>query len=264
MEKRTLKQVLTVAATAGCLLGGAMGASAHDTWAVLKNYTPAKTEAPVVEVVSSHLFTVPAKDLVKVDKVKELFFLAPDGSETPAIPMGNEAFHAKHVLGTLGTYVAVVISPPGFSSKTTDGYKQGKTKKDLNNVVSCSYSEKFSKALFDVGHPGGAVFSRMFGHSLEIIPLQDPSGMKKGEILSIKVLFQGKPFRTTVSGTYAGFSDDPGTFAYTTSTNKDGIAKIRLIHNGAWLLLVKEKADYPDKTVCDAKSYSAALTFHIK
>jgi len=265
MKKSALKHVLTVAATAGCLLGGTSNLLAHDTWAVMKNYNLGKTEAPVVDVVSSHVFTIPARDLVSTDRVEKVFFLAPDGSKTPAVPLGKEAFHAKHALKTSGTHVAVVITPPGFSSKTTDGYKQGKTKKDLNNVVSCSYSQKFSKALFTVGTPGGEAFSRTLGHSLEIIPLQDPARMKKDEVLPVKVLFQGKPLPSVnVSGVYAGFTDDPGTFAYSTSTNKEGIAKIKLIHNGPWLVLVKQKEAYPDTAVCDAKSYSSALTFNVR
>jgi uncharacterized GH25 family protein len=265
MKKSTLKYVVMILATAACSTVGATTALAHDTWAVMKDYTLAKPGTPVLGVVSSHLFSFPAKDFVTTDKVEKVFFIAPDGSETVAIPTGKDAFQSKQALKASGTNLAVAVSQPGFASKTTEGYKQGKTKKELKDVISCSYSEKFSKALFTVGAPGGDAFSRTLGHSLEIIPLQDPAGMKVGDVVSIKVLFQGKTLlSTTVSGVYAGFSEDPGTFAYSTSTNKEGIAKIKLIHDGTWLLLVKQKSDYPDTTVCDSKSFSAALTFNVR
>ena len=264
MKKSILKHFVMILAMAACSSVGAATAVAHDTWAVMEDYTLAKQGTVALGVVSSHLFSIPGRDFVTPDKVEKAFFLAPDGAETAALPIEKNAFQSKQALKTSGTHLAVAVSKPGFSSKTTEGYKQGKTKKDLNNVVSCSYSEKFSKALFSVGTPGGDVFSRTLGHSLEIIPLKDPSGMKTGEVLSVKVLFQGKPLSTTVSGTYTGFSEDPGTFAYATSTNKEGIAKIKLIHDGTWLLLVKQKLDYPDTTVCDTKSFSSALTFNVR
>jgi len=42
------------------------------------------------------------------------------------------------------------------------------------------------------------------------------------------------------------------------------VAKIKLINKGAWLLLVKQTADYPDKSVADKLSYSSALSFKVK
>jgi uncharacterized GH25 family protein len=265
MKKQTLIHAISVLFVVACSVMCATAALAHDTWAVMQEYTLSRPTEPVLGVVSSHLFTIPGKDYVAPDRVEKAFFLSPDGSESISASPAKEGFHARHALNTAGTYMAVVVSRPGFSSKTTEGYRQGKTKKDLKDVVSCSYSEKFSKALFTVGKTGGAAFSKPLGHSLEIVPLQDPSAMKVGEVMSVRVLFQGKPLpSTTVSGVYAGFSDDPGTFAYSTNTNKEGVARIKLIHNGPWLLLVKQKNAYPDTTVCDAKSYSSSLTFNVR
>lgn len=266
MKTHAWKYAVMILASVACSSFGATIALAHDTWAVMKDYTLAKPATPALNVVSSHLFSFPAtKDLVTTEKAGNVFFLTPDGAEVKAVPTGKNIFQAGHAIKSPGTSLAVAVAPAGFSTKTTDGYKQGKTRKDLDNVVSCSFSEKFSKALFTVGHPGGNAFSRTLGHAIEIIPQQDPAGMNVGDIMTVKVLFQGKPLPSTnISGVYAGFSDDPGTFAYSTNTNKEGIAKIKLIHSGPWLLLVKQKSDYPDKTVCDTKSYSAALTFNVR
>lgn len=265
MKKQTLKRVIPIFAAIACSTVGATAVLAHDTWAVMKDYTLARSSTPVLGVVSSHLFTIPGREFVTPDRVEKAFFLSPDGSGTTAASPETDGFHASHALKTSGTHMAVAVSRPGFSSKTTEGYRQGKNKKDLKNVVSCSYSEKFSKALFTVGSAGGNAYSRALGHSLEIVPLQDPSGMKVGDVMSVRVLFRGKPLpATTVTGVYAGFSDDPGTYAYSTSTNGEGIAKVKLIHNGPWLLLVKQKEAYPDTRVCDVRSYSSALTFNVR
>lgn len=265
MKKQTLKTTSAILAAVACMCGGASAALAHDTWAVMKDYTLAKQALPALNVVSSHLFSFPAHDSVATEKAGKVFFLAPDGTEIKAVTAGKDTFQAAHAVKPPGTSMAVAAAPAGFSTKTTEGYKQGKTKKDVSDALTCSYSEKFSKALFTVGASGGNAFSRTLGHTLEIVPQQDPSGMKVGDVMTVKVLFRGAPLPSTnVSGVYAGFSDDPGTFAYSTATNKEGIARIKLIHGGPWLLLVKQKEAYPDTTVCDVKSYSSALTFNVR
>ena len=74
--------------------------------------------------------------------------------------------------------------------------------------------------------------------------------MKKGDELPVKVLLEGKPARTIVFGTYAGFSPEANTFAYTTATDKEGVANIRLLSNGPWASVAKQgDMAYPDATV---------------
>jgi hypothetical protein len=92
-----------------------------------------------------------------------------------------------------------------------------------------------------------------------------PTTLKAGSMLDVKVFFDGKPAASTVVfGTYAGFSDIPGTFAYTTSTNKEGIAQIKLIKSGAWLLMSKREQGYKDPAVCDKQALAGSMTFQVK
>jgi uncharacterized GH25 family protein len=100
---------------------------------------------------------------------------------------------------------------------------------------------------------------------MEIVPVQDPSTLKVGSMLEVKVLFEGNPAKSTVVyGTYAGFSDVPGTFAYTTSTDKEGIAKIKILKKGVWLLVAKREDPYKDLAVCDKQAYSGSITFQVR
>jgi uncharacterized GH25 family protein len=239
-------------------------AFAHDTWLLMKDYVVKPSVQPALLPISSHVFTVPGKDFIPQDKVTSATLTGPDGVERQATPAGSDGYQSSTPLETKGSYLAVVKQQAGFYSKTPDGGVT-KNKKDAPGAVDCRYSEKHAKALFTVGAPGGDVHAKTLGLPMELVPLQNPATLKVGALLDVKVLFDGKPAASTVVfGTYAGFSDMSGTFAYTTSTDKEGIAKIKLIKSGTWLLLAKREQSYKDPTVCDKQTFAGSLTFQVK
>jgi uncharacterized GH25 family protein len=237
---------------------------AHDTWITMDSYTMEKSKPAQFTVANAHKFVIPGEGALAVDEVEKAFLAGPDTKEINVVTDQKERFRSSVPLEREGSYMAVIKKRGGFSSKTVDGFKKGKNKKDVKDVIECSYSEKYAKAIFSVGTPGGDGYSKTLGHGMEIIPLKDPAGLKKGDELPVKVLILGKPARTNIFGTYAGFSEESNTFAYTTATDKEGTAKIKIIKEGVWLLVAKQDFAYPDATVCDKQSYAATLTFKTK
>jgi hypothetical protein len=53
--------------------------------------------------------------------------------------------------------------------------------------------QKSPKVLIQVGEGGGGDCSRALGFPLEIVPLRNPFLVKIGDMLAVRVLFQGKP-----------------------------------------------------------------------
>lgn len=239
-------------------------ASAHDTWITMQSYTVEKSKQASYTVANAHKLVIPDDKPLSCDQIETAFILAPDGKETACVTEGTDIFKSAAPVKTSGTYLAVAKKKGGFSSKTPDGYQRGKNKQDVKNVVECSYSEKYAKAVFAVGAASGNAYAKVFGHPLEIVPMQDPAGLKKGDALAVQVLAQGQPVRAIIYGTYEGFSPEANAFAYTTSTDKQGMAKIRMIGSGVWLLVVKQDSAYPDAAVCDKKTLAATLTFKVK
>lgn len=243
-----------------------MGAQAwsHDLWVTMEKYQIEKAAIPTMAIFSGHQFPSAASDYLAADRLAKAFILTPTGRKIPAAAKPNGTFGPPEPVTEKGTYLAVALPVGGFSTKTTDGYQRGKSKKEVSDAIECSYSKKCAKTIFSVGKPSGELFLKPMGQDMEIVPQKNPSMIKVGETLPVLILLEGKPVRTMVFGTYEGFSETPNTFAYTTRTNKEGIADIKMIHNGTWLLIVKQEEAYPDATECDKRTWAASLTFEVQ
>ncbi len=239
-------------------------ALAHDLWMTVDPYLMDKTGSPSLAIFSAHRFPAGSEDYLSADRLDRTFLVAPNGAEVTALAKADGTCSPQAALTETGTYLAVALPHGGFATKTTEGYQRGKTKKDVDNVIECKYSRKSAKAVFTVGSPGGQVFSKPLGHAMEIVPLKDPATLKTGQILPVKVLLEGKAARTYVYGTYAGFSESGDAFAYTTRTDKGGVAQIKMIHDGVWVLIAKLEEAYPDTAECDKQAWAASLTFEIR
>lgn len=83
--------------------------------------------------------------------------------------------------------------------------------------------------------------------------------------MAVKVLYEGRSLASVdVNATYAGFSDQPHTFAYSTKTDANGVAKIRIMEKGDWFVNVVHEVPYPDIEECEKYKYNYLLTFKIK
>lgn len=239
-------------------------ACAHDLWITMDADQLNNGGPGAAAVFSSHHFPAPAADYMAPERADKIFFITPGGRQVTARQTKDGTFEPQTSLKENGTYVAVAVPVNGFATKTPEGYQRGKSKKDVTSAIQCRFSQKFAKSVFTKGKGGGNAFSKPLGHAMEIIPMKDPASLKTGDILPIKVLLEGKPARTYIYGTYAGFSETANTFAYATRTDKEGIAKIKMIHDGDWLLIAKQEEGYPDAAECDLKSWAASLTFAIQ
>ncbi len=228
-------------------------AGAHDTLLLMDTYQAAANTTPGLKVYSTHHFLPEQKEIVGPDKLEEVFFITPSGKRA--------AQDAK--LTETGTTLCLAVPVNGFATKTPDGYQRGKNKKEVENPIFCSSSVKYTKAVFTVGQAGGDAYAKPLGQAMEIVPLKDPATLKTGDILPVQILKEGQPARTFVYGTYDGFTDEANTFGYTTKTDKEGVANIKLIHDGTWVLIAKVEEPYPDTSVCDMQRWAASLTFYV-
>ena len=237
-------------------------ASAHDLWLEVRNYTPEAGEDITLTLGYGHY--LPAREFMTHVDLEEIYMLDNKGKRIGLERYSDVEFRGKKPLKK-GTYLVVAEKKGGFFTKTTEGYKRGQSKKGLENVIECSYSRKYTKAIVNVERRGGKAFSEALGHELEIIPLENPGNLAEKDYLLVKVTLKGEPLSSNhVFATYSGFSTEKNTFAYATKTNKDGIAKIKILKSGVWLIATYYKGVYPDPEECDLYKLTSTLTFEVK
>ncbi len=63
---------------------------------------------------------------------------------------------------------------------------------DGKDSVTRRYA-KYAKALVQVGAGGTRAFARTAGHVIEFVPLRDPSSLRSGDTLELRLLYRGAP-----------------------------------------------------------------------
>lgn len=238
-------------------------ASAHDLWLQVRDFTPQVDEEITLTLGYGHY--LPAREFMPGQDIEEIYMLDPQGRKIGIKPYSDVEYKGETPLNHPGTYLLVAKKKGGFFTKTTEGNKKGHSKKGLENVIKCTYSEKYTKAIVNVEKAGGKNFCKTPGHDLEIIPLADPGNLSEGDYLPVKITFKSKALAyQPVYATYLGFSTEKAAFAYTTKTNKEGIAKIRIIKSGIWFMTTSCIRDYPQPEECDQYKFASTLTFEVK
>ncbi|MBC8433035.1 MAG: DUF4198 domain-containing protein [Desulfobacterales bacterium] len=261
--KRLRIPVLLAVVVGFCLGTTCQPACAHNLWLEVRDYTPQVGENISLRLAYDHYF--PTREFMDKENLEEIYVLDPEGNKITIKAHSDVEFKGDKPLKEEGTYVIVAEKKGGFFTKTTEGYQRGRTKKGLKNVIQCTYSAKHSKAIVNVGKAGGKTFSKILGHDLEIVPLADPGALAQGDYLPIKVMFKGQPLSSNhVFATHMGFSTEKNTFAYATKTDKKGVANIKMLQSGVWLITTSHTEHYPDPAECDQYKFSSTLTFEIR
>jgi len=212
----------------------------------------------------------PVDSFLAKEDLDEFSLISPDGKIEKLSPNEGGFLATAIKFSEPGGYIVSAVLKPGFYTMYIEDGKihhKSAPKTGLKGVIMSFYYEQYSKCLIDVGDASDASLSKPVGHRLEIIPLNNPYELHGcgGHFLNVKVLFDGRPASyCKVYATYSGFSTDDA-FACTTTTDSEGVAKIRLTHWGPWLIKTEMRLPPTDeiKNKCDEMYYTATLTFEI-
>jgi cobalt/nickel transport system permease protein len=170
---------------------------------------------------------------------------------------GKEVEVNKEKRGT-GIALKTVESPSlffveiddGYWSKTIYGWKNlPKTK--ASRVVESFRSFYYSKALLSWGE---AVQRPLSDARLDILPIENPFELKEGNLLPIRVLYQGKPI--------SDLEVEGGDHKKISTTDKEGVAKLK-ISKGHQVFSVNYKEPIKNDPDADSLRITSTLTFEV-
>lgn len=257
MIKNTVRLLLCLL----CLLIFPAGAMAHYASVTVDNYQPDPGEKITVTIGFGHAFPGDGKMRRAAYDYASLTIVDPDGNSIPVKiePFGDAGNLPIQIAFAKKGPHTLILSMKNFASKTTTGYKY-QPKNELANVLYSKWSETISKALISVGGDHRNPWNVGTKDRFQIVPLKNPEVIPTDGFMPVKVMFDGKPWRGLMHATYAGFSDKSDTFAYTTKPDKEGVAEIKMLKKGMWLLYAAHAYPYDNKAKADECSFKATLT----
>ena len=111
-------------------------ASAHDMWLNVRHYTFEAGKPAYLTIGYGHLFAGPGGEFMPQKYLDKLYMIGPDARELKVKPKNEVEYQSEKSLTKAGTYLVVASNKGGYSTKTTEGYKRGLSKKGLKNVIS--------------------------------------------------------------------------------------------------------------------------------
>lgn len=235
---------------------------AHYASVTVDNYHPDPGEEITIHIGFGHKFPADGEMRRAAYDSTILSIINPKGKVQiiKVVPNEEQGNHPIKVKLTQEGRHTIILSQKNFSTKTTRGYKY-QPKNELRDVLHSKWSETVSKAIVNVGSTENHFKPVPTKDRFQVTLMQNPLTVDKSDYLSVKVTFDNKPFKGKIVATYDGFSDIRDTFCYVTPTDKDGVAKIKLIEKGLWLIKTDHTCPYKDLDKADEYSFKATATF---
>ena len=204
------------------------------------------------------------------DKLYQLRVIAPSGPGETVPPTGrSQTLDGVPVLlmapietkGQSGTWIVTARYDNGYWVKTAHGYRNT-SKLEFPNVLESVHSMKLAKALIFAG-ASADVSDRAVGHRLELVSLDDPFALSIGDMLHVRVLFEGKPMKGLGLEIGDGVTPRKEEAIPRYHTNADGIAALPIGRFGLQVITVDYKGPSRNPALADADLLVATLSFVI-
>ena len=234
-------------------------AAAHDFWIEPTSFTPAPNDLVKLKLwVGERL---EGETLPRNDRLIERFGAIQGGVETPVL--GLDGSDPAGLLRPAAAGGLIVVYRNGRSNVTLEQAKfdeylalEGLPKVKLGPEV---YS-RCAKSLIAVGGRGDAAFTKPVGLKLELVPETDPTTLRPGAKLAVRLLYEGKPLaKALVMALDAASASSP----QKVRSDASGRAAFTLPRAGPWLVKVVHMIPAPKDAHADWESFWASLTFEI-
>lgn len=262
-----------------CWLASIALLGAHDFWLAASVWHAAPGTRITVTANVGERFPVPTSytDPARVESVE---LLGPAGRVRlqPAFQRdGSSLVVPVDLPATPATYVVLLTIKPRFIEIPPADFTTYLTHEGLERVIAERarrgesakpgrerYS-RYAKLLVRAGDGPADHVTRPLGLPAELVPLGDPTRLRPGDTLAVRLLVHGQPVRDALVGAIdAGSKGAPDDWPLKDRTGRDGVVRFHLESPGPWLIrsvhMVRREGETGPEAV-DWESFWASLTF---
>ena len=250
---------VAVAVTLAGVVATAGVVAADDFWLVPDAF--AVTPGGWVEIAGQTSSAFPtSKSAVALDRIADARLLSASGAEPlTGLSLAGTSLRIRHQPSGVGQYVVTMALHPRSVRTSAEGFRQylvlegaaelarryereGRLPK--TDSLTRRYA-KYAKTVVEVGESGPRAFARTAGHPLEFVPLADPSALRAGDSLRVRLLYEGRPLAAAhlhagvasgsampADGHAAGAASASGDLSIV--TDADGVATFPVARAGTW------------------------------
>lgn len=286
--RRSRSFVLPVLLVGATLLTATI-ASADDFWLVPNAFRVAVGEEVVLRGQTSSRFPT-SRSAVAVERVAEAKLMSGIADHPIAgLSIAGRSLLLRERPSSAGQYAIAVALHPRSLRESADGFRryldaegaaaarQRVEREGLlvgKDSVTRRYA-KYAKTLVQVGSGGPRAFARPAGHVIEFVPLRDPSALRIGDTLELRLLFRGVPLTgipvhadvvdldadRDAQGTGAHAENGGATAPGTYSPDALGIVRVPLGRRGMWSIRTIHVTQAPAGSGADWDAHWGTLVF---
>lgn len=256
---------------------------AHDFWLVPNAFQVVRGRSVEVRGQTSSRFPT-SESAVSVDRVADARLISKSGFERiTELGVDGKSLRLRRRPARAGQYVvalslkprAVRESVPNFLRYLElEGAPEARRRLEADGTLAGRDSvtrqyAKYAKTFVQVGRGGQPAFDRVAGHPLELMPLRDPSVVRRGDTLRFRLLYRGSPLGgahltagAVVHG--SGFESPVVASSDTTFlTDRSGEILMRLGAAGLWNVRGIHIAPAAPGTGADWDTHWVSAVFHV-
>jgi len=238
---------------AALLATTAASTHAHQLWIGANNYLPkypGSTSGPVsVNIYTTFGHRLPIDETIEDERFGGVYLMAEGAAPVRVATTADGYRSAVLRFDKPGAYFVVSANKPVFSTQVKDAsgtvsyVRAPKTEVPAGStLVDSTYIYNFAKTLIHVSGTGATegIVTKPVGHTIEIVPLRNPSTLKKGDSLTVQIYYQGRPYagepiELTADHEGAAAADQP---LWSGETDARGRLTVPLGQAGIWQFVV--------------------------
>jgi len=257
------------------LIGAGSPVFAHDYWLAPATYRPAVGDKFDVRLLVGDKFISEIERSLQKPRTVSFRLVDKDGKARDLLRSGRKDQKpvAQLVLPGQGTFVLAMQRDWAVIEMKAKKFHEYLEHEGLQRVIQLRKAageadkpakERYRRYLKSVLRGDGVASStwrRRLGHKLEILPLEDPSGVTPGDSLPVRVLFQSKPL---VGAQVSVFGrQGKKVTVHAARTDARGRVSLKIDHPGEWVVRLVYLRRCPEKKEADWESFWSAMTFGV-